>query len=189
MSVAEICRKAKITDYLESQGVELIKSGRKTKCSCPLPGHEDDDTPSFYIGEFKDGGQYFKCFGCEESGGIVSLVRLMENRASNGEVVRILSERTGVEMGKFDPYVKIEPAPDEVLQLFCEEEYAGRELVTYARQYLKHNGGSFDAVNKVSRLYAKLDSCLEKGDSEGINGIMNDMIRLLIEENKGRKRK
>lgn len=39
-------------------------------CHCPLPGHEGEKTPSFYI----DKHNRFKCFGCSQSGDSIAFV-------------------------------------------------------------------------------------------------------------------
>ncbi len=59
-----------IADVCEKYGVTLNKNGQS---NCPLPNHQDD-TPSFSI---KRSENYFKCFGCGESGDIIRLVELM----------------------------------------------------------------------------------------------------------------
>lgn len=86
--IAEICRVVRITDYLETKGVNLIKSGKRTRCLCPLPSHKDTD-PSFYITTLGDGTQLFKCFGCHEAGNIITLMSKMEDE-SKGKIVKKL---------------------------------------------------------------------------------------------------
>lgn len=43
-------------------------------CHCPLPGHEGEKTPSFYI----DKNNRFKCFGCQQSGDSIEFVMLRD---------------------------------------------------------------------------------------------------------------
>lgn len=43
-------------------------------CHCPLPGHEGERTPSFYI----DKNNRFKCFGCQQSGDAIQFVMLRD---------------------------------------------------------------------------------------------------------------
>lgn len=43
-------------------------------CHCPLPGHEGERTPSFYI----DKQNRFKCFGCQKSGDAIEFVMLRD---------------------------------------------------------------------------------------------------------------
>lgn len=182
-SLNELCQRALISEYLEARGVELRKSGSRLKCKCPLPDHEEDNTPSFYIGEFDDGGQYFKCFGCNATGNVITLIRLMEGK-ENKVVVRELSSQFGVELGKFDPGMRLEPLPEDVLSQLCDEEMEERQIVSYAKRYLKDQKGSFDAVNKISRMYQKMDRCLENGDPDGMNQVKMDIIELMISQGK-----
>ena len=184
-SLNGLCQQALISDYLEAQGIELRKSGSRLKCCCPLPGHENDDTPSFYIGEFDDGSQYFKCFGCGSAGNVITLIRLMEGK-ENRQVVKELAQRFNVELGHFDPGARIEPLPEDVMSELCEEEMEERQIVAYAKRYLKDQKGSFDAVNKISRMYQKMDRCLENGDASGMNQVMMDIIELMIVQGKGK---
>lgn len=178
--VQRLCREAKVSDYLEARGVELIRSGKRVKCKCPLPDHPNDNTPSFNIGEFPDGGEYFKCFGCGKSGNVISLIRLMEGK-KKGQIVKELSRSHGVDVSRFSPGDFREPADDEVVALFCEEESAAMKIATYAKQFLRSQGGREDAVNKVSRLYERLDKMIEDGDEEGMEAICEEMGDLLIE--------
>ena len=75
----------------------------------------------------------------------------------------------GVSMQGFDPgAVRLEPMPEDILMNFCENEYPAMNIAAYARIFLKTMGNTADAVNKVSRLYKRLDKMLETGDDEGI---------------------
>ncbi len=61
ITIAEVCQR---------YGIEL--SSKDMAC-CPFPNHHDS-SPSFSI---KRSENYFKCFGCEESGDIIRLVELL----------------------------------------------------------------------------------------------------------------
>lgn len=177
----EICRKVRITDYLEAKGHELSRAGNRVRCRCPLPDH-DERTPSFYIGEFEDGAQFFKCFGCDASGNTITLIRLMEGKKSNGAVLRDLAREHGVEMKGFEPdRVRLEPLPEDVLMHFCEIEYPALNIAAYGRAFLECMGNTDDSVNKVSRLYKRLDRMLELGNAEGVERIYEQMGDLLVE--------
>lgn len=175
-----ICQRVKITDYLQSRGVELIKSGKRFKCRCPLPEHPDDNTPSFWIGDFPDGGQYFKCFGCGEGGNLFSLIRLVEGK-SNKQIFKEFADKFGLKLGPYDPGMRIDPLPEDILERFCEQEAEAHSVIGYARRYVQDRDGCEDAINKVSRLYKKLDRLMEDGDTDGIHAVMEDMIQLMIE--------
>jgi hypothetical protein len=108
---------------------------------------------------------------------------MMEGK-TNKQVVKEFSNKFGIEIGKFDPGIRIDPLPEDILQRFFEEESESQHIISYARRYLQDHGGRTDAVNKVSRLYKKLDRLLEDGDSEGVHEVMSDMIALMIEGGK-----
>jgi DNA primase len=90
--ISEICRKIKITDYLAKRGVELIRRGNRFCCCCPMPGH-DDHSPSCYIRVMPDGAEVFKCFGCGESGNIITLIAALENESKSKVVKKSLLKR------------------------------------------------------------------------------------------------
>ena len=74
----EIQRRLKISDYLSERGINPIKNqdGKNAYC-CPLPGHEQDHTPSFFIYD-KGDHEDFWCYGCKRGGGLVSFVAEFE---------------------------------------------------------------------------------------------------------------
>lgn len=76
--ITELCRRVKITDYLNNRGVQLFQRGNRWSCKCPLPTH-DDHTPSCYIRTLPDGTELFKCFGCGAGGNIITLMASIEN--------------------------------------------------------------------------------------------------------------
>lgn len=176
-SIKELCRRAKITDYLEERGVRLIRAGRRIKCCCPIPGHKDD-TPSFNITETPDGRQVFKCFGCDVWGDIVDLMHLIESK-SKGDIIRGLSKTHGVELGKFESSYKAMITPEEVLSSFCYEEDRAKMVCMYARMMLQMRQGSTDAVDKVSLAYQRVDELLELGDYDGLNDVLNTLKSLI----------
>jgi len=84
--ISEICRRIKITDYLAKRGVDFIRRGNRYCCKCPLPTH-DDHSPSCYIRVMPDGAEVFKCFGCGESGNIITLLAAIDGE-SKGKIVK-----------------------------------------------------------------------------------------------------
>lgn len=180
----DILSKERISEYLEANGVEVQVSGSRMRCICPLPGHSDTH-PSFYIGQFADGADYFKCFGCQKSGNFISLVKLIESKSSK-QIIHELCQKHGVKPGAYVPGVKSEPLPHEIMAAFCEEDALASDITTLARSYLRIRDGCEDAVNKVSRLYRKLDELNAKGDMMGMSRLMGDLKALLAREGKAR---
>lgn len=67
--------KPDIVEIIESQGVPLRKRGKYLWGLCPLPGHIEK-TPSFKVDLEK---QSFYCFGCHESGDVISFIQKYRN--------------------------------------------------------------------------------------------------------------
>ena len=168
--ISELCRRVRIIDYLQARGIEVIRSGNRWRCICPLPDHEDHD-PSFYIRTTHDGAEIFHCFGCSKSGNILTLMAAMENQKI-GQIIKKISTQAGIIIGKFDPSARFEPLPEEVLEMFCDEQEYSAQIAQIAVEFLKDNP-SEDAVNKISRMYEMLDKMSKEGDMEGIRKYMN----------------
>lgn len=75
----EIQRRLKISDYLSERGIHAakIQDGKRAYC-CPLPGHENDNTPSFFVYDKGDHEDYW-CWGCKRGGGLISFVSEFES--------------------------------------------------------------------------------------------------------------
>lgn len=81
-----------IEDYIESSGVSLKRSGvNNLKGLCPF---HNEKTPSFVVNtQF----QRFTCFGCKESGDIITYVEKTEN-LSFSEALHLLADDKGIEI-------------------------------------------------------------------------------------------
>jgi DNA primase len=175
----EICRQVKISDYLTQRGVQLTQAGSRWKCPCPLPDHDDND-PSFYVTEGERGFQFFRCFGCNRGGTIIKLISLIES-TKMGFVIGKLSKATGIDAsgpgGRTSPD---EPTEDEVMMSFCTEDDQAMLLSSYALSFLKAQGGSVDAVNKVSKVYEYLDDMVERGDRDALHKATQRLKKILL---------
>ena len=69
--------------------VSLKRSGRDYVCCCPF---HDEDTPSCYV---HPGEEYFKCFGCNAGGDVITFVMKYMN-LDYWEAVKFLADRGGV---------------------------------------------------------------------------------------------
>lgn len=76
---------------LIGDNVALKRVGASFKGLCPFHGEK---TPSFYVHPAR---QMFHCFGCQASGDVYTFVMRLEGRPFP-EAVRILAERTGIEI-------------------------------------------------------------------------------------------
>jgi hypothetical protein len=178
MDLRDIGIRFPITDYLQSSGVDLERAGRRRRCRCPLPNHEDKD-PSFYVGEFPDGGQWFKCWGCGESGGIVALRCLMEGKAK-GAIIREMAGLMGISPNELERYAPV-AYPEDIVVEWCQEDCLAEEVAVYARRYLGLCGGAPEEVDKVSRLYGRLDELLANGDMGGMVEVRSSLRDLLYD--------
>lgn len=175
-----LCQQFKITDYLSSIGTELIKSGQRLKCRCPLPDHPNDNDPSFYIRELENGQQIFKCFGCGTSGNIITLIRIIEKFAKNGQVIKKLADSSGIKIGKFDPnIIKLEPLSDDIIASFCQEDWLVQRISSYAESFIRAHNGSPDSVNRISKVYKFMDELIDIGDKEAMSKALKKMIEVI----------
>lgn len=166
-SIQEMCRRFKLSDYLRARGFDLKRSGKYLRCSCPLPDHPNDNTPSFYIRE-KDGVELFKCFGCGRAGNVFSVLKILEKKSA-GQVIRVLSRHTGVKVGAFDENaVHVDPQPSDVLCSFCDEDAMMLRLTAYAQQFMKAHDCDEAVVDLVNDVYKYLDLKIEEGDKAAI---------------------
>ncbi len=90
--IDEIKSRLDIVDVI-SEYLHLKKTGANFKGLCPF---HDEKTPSFTVSPSK---QFYYCFGCGESGDVISFLKKIEN-ISFQEALKTLSEKAGV---KFDP--------------------------------------------------------------------------------------
>lgn len=176
-AIIEICRKIKITDYLKNRGVEVLKSGNRERCKCPLGTHRDSD-PSCYIRMNPDGSQMFKCFGCGVAGNIITIMAAMEN-SKKGVIIKSLAGKVGVSLSAFDEKAaKIEPLLNETDELFCDEHELVQDIAQFAVKFMQENCCQ-DVVNKVSRLYEMVDELAELGDTHGVKRVYVQLKKLM----------
>ncbi len=86
----ELKRKNDIVD-VASKYITLNRRGANYWACCPF---HNEKTPSFSI---KQDGQFFKCFGCGESGNVITFVMKMEN-VDFLTAVELLCKNVGLEM-------------------------------------------------------------------------------------------
>lgn len=81
------------TDIVELIGeyIDLAKAGRNFRARCPF---HNERTPSFMVNPEL---QYFKCFGCGESGDVFSFLQKYEGMEFS-EALQFLAERAGIEL-------------------------------------------------------------------------------------------
>jgi DNA primase len=132
-SVDKIKERLSIEDVVGSY-IKLERAGNNLKAKCPF---HNEKTPSFFVSP--DRGSYY-CFGCGAKGDIFSFVQEFEGIDFIG-ALKILAERSGVELEKFAPksgdkkerlYTLLDAAT-----LFLQKNLASEEIPL---EYLKKRG-------------------------------------------------
>jgi len=177
--IDQICRSYKITDYLRSKGIEPVSRGKRTKYHCMLPNHSKDKTASFFVTEMPDGAEVFKCFGCGAGGGIITVVRMMENHKSNGSVVRKLAKILNLNLDHIADTTFIEPSPESILSQFCEEDEFSFHIANTAKEFIKANWNSEDAVNKIAMVYKQMDQMIEEGREKELVELFEKLVHAI----------
>lgn len=162
-----------IVDYI-GRFVELKRTGKNYKGLCPF---HKEKTPSFVVSEEN---QYFKCFGCGQSGDIISFIMLRDN-LSFSEAVGQLLDDAGISHedsgGDFRDYKR-----EKLLYRINKEaaRFFYKSLFQYKNplNYLKERGLGLAEVNKFFIGYAdsSWDSLYNYFHSHGIKD--EDLIEL-----------
>lgn len=95
--VEEIKQKLDIVNII-GEYLELKKAGSNFKGRCPF---HNEKTPSFVVSPDR---QMFHCFGCGEGGDMFTFIQKQEG-LEFPEALRILANKAGVEIERFDPRV------------------------------------------------------------------------------------
>ncbi len=96
-TVEEVKTRIDIYDVVKEY-VQLKKAGTNYKGLCPF---HNEKTPSFTVSQDK---QIWHCFGCSEGGDVFSFIQKIEG-LEFPETLRLLAERAGVKIERFDPRV------------------------------------------------------------------------------------
>lgn len=134
--LSEIKQSQDIVDYIQGSAVALKpSSGGKFKGLCPFHGEK---SPSFYVDA---NFQNYRCFGCQESGDILTFVMNYEN-LSFIEAVKKLAEDAGIEYELEDA----EPGVDYRAIRSCVEATA---------KFFERNFSKLDKGHKAKREVTK----------------------------------
>ena len=109
---------------LVSTYIPVIRKGRNFWANCPF---HHEKTPSFSINENE---QFYHCFGCGESGDVITFVMKMES-LDFMSAIKFLADRCGMQMPE------LEGAKD--LQLQKQKRDRLLSMMNYAKEYYKKN--------------------------------------------------
>ncbi|RJR26821.1 DNA primase [candidate division WWE3 bacterium] len=144
-AVSEIKQKLDIVDVV-GRYVSLKKAGKNFKGVCPF---HTENTPSFMVSPEL---QIFKCFGCGESGDIISFIQKIEG-IEFMNALEMLAERAGVKIEKntLDPNTKLKKQIyyiNELSTKFYHLLLTTHDLGKPGLDYLRKNRGLSDSTIK-----------------------------------------
>ena len=147
--IDELLQKTDIVSVI-SRYVQLNSKGKQFWGLCPFHGEK---TPSFAVSQSE---QFYHCFGCKESGNVISFVMKMEN-CSFIDAIKILSEWAGMKVPESQDFQE-----DEALSKLKKECLSAlKDCAHYyydclnsdkgapGREYLEKRGVS----EKIARLF------------------------------------
>lgn len=129
----ELRSKCDIVD-IASKYITLNRRGSNFWACCPF---HNEKTPSFSI---KQDGQFFKCFGCGESGNVITFVMKMENVDFVG-AVEILCKYANMEMPTSEDTEEMQKRKRQRDKIFS----ILRETTEFYQNNLKNNPNSLQA--------------------------------------------
>lgn len=129
--VEEIKSKVDIVSVI-AEHVNLKKAGRNFKANCPF---HSEKTPSFVVSPEL---QIYKCFGCGESGDVISFLQKYEGMEFY-EALKILADRVGVKLtplkgegtSEKDKYYSINKLATQFYQYILQTHPAGKSAFNY----------------------------------------------------------
>lgn len=136
--------------HLIGDYIPLKKAGKNYVSNCPF---HKDDTPSFHVSPSLN---IFHCFGCGKSGDAITFVMEFE-KVPFTEAVRILAERAGIKIGKFEGKNEILYAIHDFAVDFYHKELLKEPKVL---NYLKKRAVTEETIEKFKLGFAPYGSNL-----------------------------
>lgn len=132
--------------------VSLQRSGKYFKANCPF---HSERSPSFFV---DDALQRYKCFGCGESGDVITFLEKYEGM-SFSEALEELANRAGITLQKFTKS-KDDTVREQILEVLSLAKQYYHYLLTehkageVAREYLKERRVTKESINLFQMGYA-----------------------------------
>ena len=138
-----------------SKYLKLDRKGKNYWGLCPF---HYEKTPSFCVNEVD---QFFKCFGCGESGDVITFVRKFEG-VDFMQAVEILAKNAGMEVPKLENSLELKKQKEEKEQVLHALRAAAlfyhktlkSEKGTPCMQYLKNRGVSPSSITNFGMGYS-----------------------------------
>lgn len=148
----EIKARVNLADLLEEYGLQVKRIGSSAKVCCPF---HKEKTPSFHINLEHN---YYKCFGCGESGDVLTFVQKYEGLTFI-DALKKLADRAGVklEQKNADPEAKLRErlyAIHQELAAFYQRCLEQTREGQIARDYLAQRQLSKETVKQFQIGYA-----------------------------------
>lgn len=135
-----------------SESVRLKRSGRNFSGLCPF---HNEKTPSFSVSQDK---QIYKCFGCGESGNVISFVMKNKNMPFV-EAVKYLADRANItiesEQGRISPTAKKREILYKVNVEAARFFYSNLKNTREAKEYFLNRGIKEETIKKFGLGFAK----------------------------------
>ena len=138
--IEEIKNKLNIVDVVGKSVPDLKRAGRNYKACCPF---HQEKTPSFMVNP--DLGR-FKCFGCGESGDVISFIEKTE-RVDFREALQMAADMAGVKLKDNGP--KKDPAKEARIKKLKEANKLAAKYYNYL--LTKHTAGKPALNYSISR--------------------------------------
>ncbi len=168
-TVDRIYAAANIVDVIGDY-VTLKKKGINYQACCPF---HDEKTPSFVVSPMKG---FFKCFGCGESGNVVTFVMKYESM-SYPEALKLVAKRYGIEVKEREQSAEEIARNDDRESMFALNAWAMDYFSNYLTKedegrsiglsYFRQSRGFSDATIKRFAL----GFCPSKGDTMSVEAV------------------
>jgi len=177
-----IREKHRITDYLDSKGIQSVRSyGDKFSYLCPI--HKDSQ-PSFivYLPQREDEYENYFCFGCKQSGCIISLYSKIEEVSWREAIVALSDDLEITETSEIDYLVKIirNQIGDEDPNDVSEIGRLSLSLSFIGYMHAKYTNDDIEEVKFLENFYRKIDEIIEKESLEDIQKLYRYVMDKIV---------